>query len=56
AIGLLFLTSGLIVSYQFNLTSGATIILLAGCGYFLAFAAKELLDRHLRGRTRDSDL
>lgn len=56
AIGLLFLTSGLIVSYQFNLTSGATIILLAGCGYFLAFAAKQLLDRHLRRRTRDSDL
>ncbi|MDD8044093.1 MAG: metal ABC transporter permease [Verrucomicrobiota bacterium] len=56
AIGLLFLTSGLIVSYQFNLTSGATIILLAGCGYFLAFTAKQLLDRHLRGRTRDSDL
>jgi zinc transport system permease protein len=36
-LGMLFTTTGLWLSYSLNLTSGATIILVAGMAYFLSF-------------------
>jgi zinc transport system permease protein len=41
-LGMVFTVSGLFLSYYFNLTSGATIILVAGVCYFAALAAKRL--------------
>ncbi len=40
-LGMLFTFLGLLLSYRFNLTSGATIILVAGLAFFLA----QVLDR-----------
>jgi zinc transport system permease protein len=37
-LGIIFTIIGLLISYFFNLTSGATIILVAGVTYFLALA------------------
>ena len=42
-IGAFFTLVGLFLSYQFNLTSGATIILVAGCGFFFVLAFQYLL-------------
>lgn len=42
-IGAAFTVIGLFLSYQFNLTSGATIILVAGCGFFTVFIFERLL-------------
>jgi zinc transport system permease protein len=36
-LGMIFTTTGLWLSYSLNLTSGATIILVAGMAYFLSF-------------------
>jgi zinc transport system permease protein len=36
-LGMVFTTMGLWFSYRLNLTSGATIILVAGTAYFLSF-------------------
>jgi zinc transport system permease protein len=36
-LGIIFTTTGLWLSYSLNLTSGATIILVAGAAYFLSF-------------------
>jgi zinc transport system permease protein len=36
-LGMIFTTTGLWLSYRLNLTSGATIILVAGIAYFLSF-------------------
>jgi len=44
-LGILFTTTGLWLSYFLNLTSGATIILVAGASYLLSLAAKPLLRR-----------
>ena len=44
-LGMLFTIIGLYLSYFFNLTSGATIILVAGVCYLLALAARQLF-RH----------
>ncbi len=41
-IGAVFTLIGLSLSYQFNLTSGATIILVAGCGFFLVLVFQYL--------------
>jgi zinc transport system permease protein len=41
-IGAIFTLIGLSLSYQFNLTSGATIILVAGCGFFLVLVFQRL--------------
>jgi zinc transport system permease protein len=43
-LGLFFLTGGLIASYYFNLTSGATIILFSGAGYFIAFFSVKVVE------------
>jgi zinc transport system permease protein len=40
-----FTLSGLVVSYYFNLASGATIILVAGVGFFLSLAVDALAAR-----------
>jgi zinc transport system permease protein len=44
-LGALFTTTGLWLSYFFNLTSGATIILVAGAVYVLSLALKPWLQR-----------
>ena len=46
-LGAVFTVSGLWLSYAFNLTSGATIILVAGAAFFLS-----LLVEHWRTRRR----
>ncbi len=45
-LGILFTCLGLLIAYRFNLTSGATIILVAGAAFF----ASQVLDR--TGKTR----
>jgi len=44
-LGVLFTTTGLWLSYFLNLTSGATIILVAGAAYLLSLAIKPVLRR-----------
>jgi zinc transport system permease protein len=44
-LGVLFTTAGLSLSYFFNLTSGATIILVAGATYTLSLAIKLVAQR-----------
>ena len=44
-LGVLFTTTGLWLSYFLNLTSGATIILVAGFAYLLSLAVKPLMSR-----------
>jgi zinc transport system permease protein len=41
--GMIFSTCGLFLSYSFNLTSGATIILVSGIAYGIAQASKTIL-------------
>jgi zinc transport system permease protein len=63
-LGVFFTTTGLWLSYFLNLTSGATIILVAGVGYLISLGLKPLLFRHqeaagpsgadLRGRSAPS--
>ena len=48
-LGILFTTTGLWLSYTWNLTSGATIILVSGAGYLLSLAVKPLARRWLAG-------
>jgi zinc transport system permease protein len=47
-LSMVFTLTGLWVSYQFNLASGATIIMVAGVGFFLSLAMHALSAR--RGR------
>jgi len=49
-LGIIFTTTGLWLSYSLNLTSGATIILVAGAAYFLSFLVSRLIK--LLGLTR----
>ena len=44
-LGMVFTTAGLWISYSLNLTSGATIILVAGVIYVLSLAVKSLVRR-----------
>jgi zinc transport system permease protein len=44
-LGVLFTTLGLWLSYSLNLTSGATIILVAGVAYLLSMVGKPLIRR-----------
>jgi zinc transport system permease protein len=44
ALGILFTLVGLALSYRFNLTSGATIILVAGSAYLASFPLKRAID------------
>ena len=45
-LGAVFTTTGLWLSYFFNLTSGATIILVAGFAYLLSLALKNIFKRY----------
>jgi len=45
ALGVIFTTTGLWLSYFLNLTSGATIILVSGAAYLLSLAVKPLMHR-----------
>ncbi len=47
-LGMAFTISGLFLSYYFNLTSGATIILVAGVCYFAAVLVKRLAKKSAR--------
>ncbi len=44
-LGVIFTTTGLWLSYALNLTSGATIILVAGAAYLLSLAVQPLMRR-----------
>ena len=44
-LSLVFTTGGLLLSYVFNLTSGATIILVAGAAYLIALLVRRLCRR-----------
>ena len=44
-LGIAFTTTGLWLSYFLNLTSGATIILVAGVAYLLSFALTAMVRR-----------
>ena len=44
-LGVLFTLTGLWLSYNYNLTSGATIILVAGVGFFMSLASDFLRHR-----------
>ncbi len=44
-LGMSFTTAGLWLSYWLNLTSGATIILVAGATYLLSMAVRPLVRR-----------
>ena len=50
-LGILFTTVGLWLSYAWNLTSGATIILVSGAAYLLSLAVKSLVRRQQAGNT-----
>ena len=45
-----FILAGLGLSYAFNLTSGATIILVAGTGFFISFFVKKCMGLRRRAR------
>lgn len=42
-LSILFTIAGLMLSYTLNLTSGATIILVAGISYFISFLIKKMI-------------
>ena len=42
-LGIVFTTLGLGISYFLNLTSGATIILVAGCAYLFSLSLKNMI-------------
>ncbi len=44
-LGIIFTTVGLWLSYTYNLTSGATIILVAGISYLISLPIKNLINR-----------
>lgn len=44
-VSLVFIWSGLAISYRLNLTAGATIVLTATAGYAIAAAAGRLVPR-----------
>ncbi|MBN1976273.1 MAG: metal ABC transporter permease [Anaerolineae bacterium] len=50
-LGILFTTVGLWLSYAWDLTSGATIILVSGAAYLLSLAVKSLVRRQQAGNT-----
>jgi zinc transport system permease protein len=47
-LGMVFTISGLFLSFYFNLTSGATIILVAGVSYFLALVVRTIQKKRAR--------
>jgi zinc transport system permease protein len=55
-LGIVFTTTGLMLSYTWNLTSGATIILVSAVAYALALAIKALRSRRQRSYAGSSDI
>ena len=53
-LGMLFTVIGLWLSYVWNLTSGASIILVSGLAYLVTLAVQWLLRR--RARMRDAPI
>jgi zinc transport system permease protein len=53
-LGMIFTTSGLLLSYYCNLTSGATIIMVAGVFYILALIVRSHRKNGVRQRGRES--
>ncbi len=53
-LGVVFTTGGLWLSYSFNLTSGATIILVAGVAYLLSLIVQPLVRSAKPNRARQS--
>ncbi len=51
-LGVFFSVSGLIAAYAFNLTSGATIILVAGSGFFLSLLIEYLKQRRFQRNSK----
>jgi zinc transport system permease protein len=47
-LGAAFILAGLWLSYRFNLTSGATIVLVACCGYGLSSAWRKLAQHRMK--------
>jgi len=50
-LGIVFTVVGLALSYALNLTSGATIILVAATGYLVSLVVRLLVEKRRR-RTR----
>lgn len=48
-LGMGFTTSGLLISYAWNLTSGASIIMVSGAGYLMSLLGRRVLRRSVRG-------
>lgn len=46
-LGIIFTSGGLFLSFQFNLASGATIVLLAAAGFFISLGIGSLKNRRL---------
>ena len=53
-LGVLFTTSGLFLSYFWNLTSGATIILVSGVAYLLALGLRSMVRMSARDKMESS--
>jgi zinc transport system permease protein len=54
-LGVFFTLCGLWLAYAFNLTSGATIIMLAGLGYLLSMLWEWIIPSHATGRRQAMD-
>ena len=50
ALGMLFTTAGLVISYIADLPSGASIILVAGTSYLFSTIFNQLMQRHYQGQ------
>ena len=50
ALGMLFTTAGLVISYIADLPSGASIILVAGTSYLFSTLFNQLMQRHYQGQ------
>ena len=51
----LFTVAGLWLSYTFNLTSGASIILMAGCGFLLSLIVDQVIGQRKRMKTSGNE-
>jgi zinc transport system permease protein len=49
-LGIFFCLFGIYLSYQLNIASGAAIVLLSGCTYFLLYLLKRIRAKKSLGR------
>jgi zinc transport system permease protein len=54
-LSVLFTVTGLWLSYAYNLTSGASIILVAGLGFLLSFVIESVISKIAKRATSNSD-